>query len=219
VASWEEHCLIPHLSLMPIRTTVNQPLAGTREWWMQRSDARDALLRLPSCVVVDAGLPVSRVQPGGRADFMLGFQFSVPGGAAPLERLVPSTSEWNWWLLTGPSAPLTPIEQPDLVEGAPILSDTADAVVWVQRVAGSGRPVLERVIVRPLRLSSSLDSIDIELAPFGPASYTLLGVDTVAREEHHVRGRGPVGKTHRHEREHDAQHRACARRRNRHSHE
>jgi hypothetical protein len=149
---------------------------------MQRPDARYALLRLPDCVVVDASLPVPTVQPGGRVDFMLGFQFSAPGGAATLERLTPNTSERSWWLLTGPSGPLKPIEQPELVEGAPILSDTADAVAWVQQVAGSRPPVLERVIVRALQPSSSLDSIDIELTPFGSASYTLLGVDTVARE-------------------------------------
>ncbi len=68
------------------------------------------------------------------------------------------------------------------MQGAPILSDTADAVAWVQPVAGSGPPDLERVIVRALQPPSHLDSVDIELTPFGAASYTLLGVDTVTRE-------------------------------------
>ena len=182
LASWKEHCLVPHVSLMPIRMTVNQPIAGVREWWTQRPDARYALLSLPDCSVVDASIPVPTVQAGGRVDFMLGFQFSAPGGVAILERLVPNTSERSWWLLTDPSSPLSPIEQPELVQGAPILSDTADAVAWLQRIAGSGPPHRERVIVRALQPSSILDGIDIELTPFGPASYTLLGVDNVAQE-------------------------------------
>jgi hypothetical protein len=182
VATWKEHCLVPRVSLMPIRTTVNQSIAGVREWWLQRPDASYALLRLPDCVLVFASLPVPTLQADGRVDFMLGFQFSAPGGAGILERLVPNTSERSWWLLTDPLSPLRRIEEPELVQGAPILSDTANAVAWVQRVAGSGPPDLERVIVRALQPSSSVDSVDIELAPFGAASYTLLGVDTVARE-------------------------------------
>ena len=178
VTGWEEHCLVPNVSLMPVRTSVNQPASGVGEWWVQRPDARYALLRLPDCAVVDADLPLPSVQPGGQVDFMLGFQFSALGGAATIEWLVPRTSERSWWLLSGPAAQLIPIDQPDLVEAAPILSDAADALAWVQRVAGSPRPVLERVMIRPLQASPGFDSLDIELAPFGPASYTLLGVDT-----------------------------------------
>ena len=181
-AGWQEHCFISGVSLMPIRTPVNQPAAGVREWWVQRPDARYALLSLPGCIASDANLPVPAVEPGGSVDFMLGLQFSVTGGAAIVERLIPRTSERSWWLLANPTAPLAAIEQPELAEGAPILSDAGDAVAWVQRVAGSGPPVLERILVRGLGPGEQSDRIDIELAPFGPASYSLLGVDTVARE-------------------------------------
>jgi hypothetical protein len=68
------------------------------------------------------------------------------------------------------------------VEGAPILSNAADAVAWVQRVAGSPPPVLERIVIHASDPRSNFESLEIELAPFGAASYTLLGVDTVARE-------------------------------------
>ena len=178
----EEHCFVADAALMPIRTPVTQPAAGVREWWMQRQDSRYALLRLPECVLVDASLPVPTVQPGGRVDFTLGFQFSAPGGAATLERFVPGTSERSWWLLPAPSATLVPIEPPNLAEGAPIVSDTADAVAWVQRVEGLDPPFLTRIGVRALQPSSGLDRIEIDLKPFGAASYTLLGVDTVERE-------------------------------------
>jgi len=182
LANWEEHCFVPHLSLMSIRTIADQPEAGVRAWWMQRPDGDYALLRLPDCVVADAVVPIPTMQPGGRVDFMLGFQFSAPDGAALLERLVPSTSERTWWLLTVPSASLTAVAQPDLVEGAPILSNAADAVAWVQRVAGSPPPVLERIVIHAAGPVSNLARLEIELAPFGAASYTLLGVDTAARE-------------------------------------
>jgi hypothetical protein len=182
MSSWQQHCFVPAVSLMPIRTPVNQPPTGVREWWVQRPDGRYALLRVPDCAVIDAGLPSPTVQPGGTVDFMLGLQFSAPGGAATLERVVPRTSERSWWLLASPGAPLTSIEPPELAEGAPILSDTADALAWIQRVAGSTSPVLERVTVRALAPSPRFDRVDIELAPFGPASYALLGVDTIVRE-------------------------------------
>lgn len=182
LARWDEHCFVPDVSLMPVRTTVNQPATGAREWWTQRPDARYALLRLPGCDAIDSGLPVPTLLPSGRVDFLLGFQFAAPGGAATLDRMVPGTSEQTWWLLTGPAAQLTPIEPPELVEGAPLLSDQADALAWVQRVAGSKPPVLERVAIRALQPSAGFDRIDIELTPFGPASYTLLGADTVVRE-------------------------------------
>jgi hypothetical protein len=182
VTNWKEHCFVPAVSLMPIRTPVNQPAKGVREWWVQRPDGRYALLRLPDCAVVDAGLPSPTVQTGGQVDFMLGLQFSAPGGAAVFERLVPRISERTSWLLTAPGTPLAPIEPPDLAEGAPILSDTADAVAWIRRVEGSTPPVLERVTIRALAPSPGPDSVDVELAPFGAASYTLLGVDSVARE-------------------------------------
>lgn len=182
VTDWAEHCFVPDVSLMAVRTTVNQPAAGFSDWWLQRPDGRYALLRLPECVVEDAALPQPTVGPSGRVDFMLGFQFTVPGGAATLERLVPGTSEQSFWLLAGTAEPLVPIEQPELAQGAPILSDTADATAWIERLTGSARPVTERVILRPLEPSAGLEPLDIELTPFGPASYTLLGVDTVARE-------------------------------------
>ena len=149
---------------------------------MQRPpDGRYALMRLPDCVLSDAALPVPTVQPGGRVDFMLGLQFAAPGGAATVERLVPATAERTWWLLTSPSATLMPIEPGDAVYGSPILSDAADAVAWIQRDEGS-RPLRQRVVVQRLDSSSGAGRTEVDLEPLGPASYTLVGVDTAASE-------------------------------------
>lgn len=192
LAAWEEQCFIPDVSLLSIRTPVEAPVGGVREWWVQRPDARYAVLRAADCAVLDAGLPMPTVQPTGRVDFMLGLHFTVPGGTAVVERLVPLTSARTWWVWTGPSAALTPVEPPDLAEGAPILSSTADAVAWVARVAGSTPPVRARVVVRPFGVSPITDEVDIDLSPFGPASYMLLGVNTVSRDVTLWRTDGPL---------------------------
>lgn len=180
-SDWEEHCFVADAALMSIRTSVTQPVAGERERWVSRRDARYALLRLPDCGLVDADLPVPAIQPGGRVDFSVGFQFAAPGGAATIERIVPATSDRSWWLLPAPSAALIPIEPLELAQGSPILSDAADALAWVERV-GDSAPLGQRVVIRGLEPSPRLARIEIDLEPFGRASYTLLGVDTVARE-------------------------------------
>ena len=180
-SGWTEHCFVADAALMSIRTSVTQPAAGVREWWMSRQDARYALLHVPECALVEAALPVPVLQSGGRVDFSLGFQFAAPGGAAILERVVPATSARSWWLLPAPSAPMMPIERPELAQGSPILSDGADALAWVERV-GEGTPFRERVAVRELKASGGFTPQLIDLERFGRASYTLLGVDTIARE-------------------------------------
>ena len=192
LSAWEEHCFVADAGLMPVRTTVNQPASGVHEWWMQRPDGRYTLLRLPDCALADASLPVSGVQAGGRASFTLGFQFSAPGGAATLQRFVPGTSDQSWWLLPAPSAALAAIEQPDVVEAAPILSDAADAIAWVERLERASPPFSSRVVVCALQRASCADRTEIDLTPLGAASYALLGVDTIRNEVVLWRDRQPI---------------------------
>ena len=74
---------------------------------------------------------------------------------------------------------MIPIERLELAQGSPILSTEA------MRSPGSNagrRPYPERVAVRELEASDGLTPHLIDLERFGRASYTLLGVDTVARE-------------------------------------
>jgi len=181
LAGWPEHCVAAHVSLVQVRGPVNQPASGVAQSWVQRPDGRYGLLRLPDCAVVDAGLPIPAIS-SGIAEFSFGLQFVTRDGKATLERSVPRTSQSTWWFYNDPSEGMAMLDRPDLAEGAPILSDTADAVAWMQRVAGSGPPVLERALVRPIRPGSTLPDARVELAPFGAAQYTLLGLDTVARE-------------------------------------
>jgi hypothetical protein len=177
---WEEHCFVHDVSLTRVRTPVTQSAGRTAEWWVQRPSGRYALLRLPSCSAIDARLPVPELQPGGRVDFTLGLQYSVPGGAAIFERYDMNSQQRSWWLLADPMAPLAPIAGSEL-QNPPVLSNAGDAVAWVERVAGSSPAVLERLVVLPVDPSRA-GEINIELAPFGAASYVVLEVDTVARE-------------------------------------
>jgi hypothetical protein len=181
LSAWNEHCFVREAGLMPVRTPATQPVSGVREWWTQRPDQRYALLRIPDCDLADAAFPLPTPQPGGGSDFTLGFQFSTAGGAAILQRFDRGTSQPTWWLLSAPSAALVSLEAPGRVEVAPILSDTADAIAWVERVQGPAPPFFQRVVVQPLSPSSAGERTEISLEPLGPASYTLVGVDTVAR--------------------------------------
>lgn len=189
---WVEHCVVPGVALMPVRTPARQPVGGVRQWWVQRPNAGYALLRLPDCSLADARLPRPTVQSGGRVDFLLGLQFAAHGGAATLERFDTGTQRQSWWVLADPEAPLMPLPSPADAEGAPILSNAADAVAWMQRVAGSAPPVERRVAVRPIGSSPTMAAVDIEMAPFGPASYSLLELDTLAREITLWRDDGPL---------------------------
>ena len=178
--TWVEHCGVPHVSLMHIRMPADSSTRRIREWWIQGSEARSALMRVPGCEVVDPRLPQPTLQAGGRVDFTLGLQFAVPGGYAIAERWDVATSSRSWWLLREPG--LSSIAVSQRIEGAPILASAGDAVAWLEAVEGSGPPVLERVRIHRLEPHRSGDDTVIELAPFGAASYTLLDVDSSAEE-------------------------------------
>ncbi len=170
------------VSLVQVRTPVTQRDSGVGEWWVYERSGRYSLLRLPSCRVIDAGLPMPTVQPGGRVDFTLGLQYSVPGGAAIFDRYDMNVQRRSWWVLADPMSPLVPAPEMTTIEAMPILSNAADAIGWLERVAGSGPPILERVVIRPIDQSSRSGDLRIELAPFGPASYVLMEVNTATLE-------------------------------------
>ena len=178
----DEHCFVRGVSLMSIRTGVNQPVDGATAWWTQKPDSRYALLRLPDCSVTDAVLPTPTLQPGGHVDFLIGLQFASPDGPAIVERTETGPGLRTWFGLFEPGGPLEPLVPPGEVEGPPIVSRSGDAVAWMQRVAGSGPPVLERVLVRRATTNSQIAEVDVELGPLGAASYVLMDVDATARE-------------------------------------
>lgn len=193
ITTWEAHCFVPDVSLLSIRRPAIQPVEGVRAWWLQRPDGSFALLRMPGCEVVESGLPEPKIQPGGRVDFMIGLPFATADGVAVVEKTIPTTAERNWFLLSAPGAALLPLETPESAEGTPHLSVDGDAVGWLQRVAGSPRPILKRVIVRALHPTPEFEGRIVDLEPFGPASYTLLSVNVRERELLLWRNDRPIG--------------------------
>lgn len=178
---WEEHCVIQDAWLMSVRTPVSVSEQEVHDWWIQRSDGRYALLRVPSCAAADARLPQPAMEPGGKVDFMLSFQFAIADGSAIIERLDTATARRSWWLLSEPDGWLDRLPVPDQPDSVPILSNRGDAIAWIEPIAGTGPPVLKRVRTQSIRSGPALN-VTIDLAPLGPALYVLLEVDTAARE-------------------------------------
>ncbi|PWT83330.1 MAG: hypothetical protein C5B57_07005 [Blastocatellia bacterium] len=184
VQNWTERCVVPDASLMQVRRPITLAVSGVGEWWVQRSDGRLGLLEVPGCDVLDPKIPQPVVQPSGRVDFSFGLQFSLSGGSAIFERYDTGTSRRTWWLLTSPAMHLVPIVEPsDKYEGAPILSNTGDSVAWLAEIAGTGPPVLQRVLIRSIENQPArATEIIVDLTSLGPAQYVLLEVDTISRQ-------------------------------------
>jgi len=181
--TWAEHCFVRGVGLRAIRSAAVQTRRGAGTWWVARSpDGRDALLRVPECLTSDAVLPTPGKSAEGYLDFFISLQFASPDGVAVVEQLDRRSSQRTWWILPQPAGPLQRLgESSDAFESPPILSRRDDAVAYVTTVPGSGPPVLHHVLVRKATPGSMVSETDIDLAPFGPASYVVLDVDTEAR--------------------------------------
>ena len=182
--TWAEHCFVRAVALRQVRSSAIRTGQGARAWWAAHSpDGRDTLLRVPECVATDAVLPTPGKNPEGYLDFFISLQFASPDGVAIVEQLDRVSTRRTWWTLTNSSAELQRLaESSGTSQSPPIISRRGDAVAYVVTVAGSGPPVLSRVLVRKATPGSAVAEADIDLAPFGPASYVLLDVDAEARE-------------------------------------
>jgi len=192
--TWAEHCFVRGVGLRAIRSAAVQTRQGAHMWWTARSpDGRDALLRVPECLTTDAVLPTAGKSAEGYLDFFISLQFASPDGAAVVEQVDRRSSQRIWWILTNPTAPLQRLaESSDAFGNPPILSRRGDAVAYMTTVPGSGPPVLNHVLVRKAVPRSAVSETEIDLAPFGPASYEALDVDTEAREVLLWRDGGPL---------------------------
>jgi hypothetical protein len=182
--TWAEHCFVRAVELRPVRSSAVQTGRSARTWWAARPpDGRDTLLRVPECVTTDAVLPAPGKSPEGYLDFFISLQFASPDGVAIVEQTDRRSTQRTWWTLTDPVAPLQRLAaSSETFQSPPIISRRGDAVAYLTTVPGSGPPVLSQVLVRKATPGSVAVEADIDLAPFGPASYVLLDVDAEARE-------------------------------------
>ena len=183
INTWAEHCFVRSVVLRPVRPAADVG-QGARTWWSTRApDGRDTLLSVPDCQTTDAVLPVPGKSPEGYLDFSLGLVSTSPDGVAIVQQMDRRTSHRMWWTLAHPAAPLHRLaEASESLNSGPIISRRGDAVAYVTIDLESGPPVLSRVVVRKATPESAAVEADIDLAPFGPASYSALDVDAEARE-------------------------------------
>jgi hypothetical protein len=121
-------------------------------------------------------------QPGGRVDFTLGLASARADGVALAQRTATGEApEERWFVLAAPGDTLLPLESPPDAQGSPVLATGGEAVAWLQAIAGTGPPVLLRVVVRPWRRDAGADVV-IPLEPFGAARYAIADVSVADRD-------------------------------------
>ena len=174
--AWPEACRIADAQVMNVRVPGRMPAGGWPEAWLEDSHAGWSILRMPQCQRVAATLPQPAVRPGGGVGFMIGVTQVVPGGLALVQRHETAANKDTWLLANVPAATLTPLPAPETKQYvAPYLSDEGTQTGWVLVIPNTGPPVLEELHVLPA--SGNAPERVVNLTPFGPNTYELIGLD------------------------------------------
>ena len=113
------------------------PAGGWTEAWLQDSNARWSILRMPGCQRSAALLPQPTVRPGGGVDFMISVTRLFPGAWRWCRDMKPlSTETHGCWRMSRPQT------KP---YAAPYLSDDGTQAGWVLAIPDTGPPVLEHL--------------------------------------------------------------------------
>jgi hypothetical protein len=171
--AWPEVCRVTDGQLMIVRTPRRLPKDGWNEAWLQDSQARYSVLRMPDCQLTPAPLPQPAVRPGGAVDFMIGVAQVVPGGLALVQRHETAANKDIWMLANVSAGTLDPLPAPQTTQHVqPYLSDDGLRTGWVVVIPGSGPPVLEELHVLPV--ASSAEERVLDLTSFGPNTYEVV---------------------------------------------
>jgi hypothetical protein len=174
--AWPEACRIADAEVMNVRVPGRMPEGGWSEAWLGDSRAGWSILRMPGCQRIAAKLPQPTVRPGGGVDFMIGMTQVTPGGLALVQRHETAANKDTWLLANVPAGTLTPLPAPQTTQYvAPTLSDTGTQTGWVLVIPNTGPPVLEETHILPA--SGTTPERVVNLTPFGPNTYELIGLD------------------------------------------
>lgn len=174
--TWPEACRITDGQVMTVRTPSRMPAGGWTEAWLQDSHAGWSILRMPGCQRTAAPLPQPAIRTGGGVDFMIAVTQAVPGGLGLVQRHETGSSKDTWMLANVPAGTLTPLPAPQTKQYvAPYLADDGMHTGWVLVIPNTGPPVLEEFHIFPVSGTASERVLD--LTPFGPNTYELIGLD------------------------------------------
>lgn len=174
--TWPEACRITDGQVMTVRTPSRMPAGGWTEAWLQDSRGALSILRMPGCQRTAAPLPQPTMRPGGGLDFMLSVIQVVPGGLGLVQRHETALNKDTWMLANFPAGTLTPLPTPQGTQNvAPYLSDGGTHTGWVLAIPNTGPPVSRELRVLPVNGNASERVLD--LTPFGPNTYELIGLD------------------------------------------
>ena len=174
--AWPETCRVTDGQLITVRTPRRLPKDGWNEAWLQDSQARYSVLRMPDCQRTSAPLPQPTVRPGGGVDFMIGVTQVVPGGLALVQRHETAINKDVWMLANIPAGTLEPLPVPQTTQYLqPYLSDDGSRTGWVVVIPRSGPPVLEKLHMLPI--TGGADERVLDLTPFGPNTYQVVDMD------------------------------------------
>jgi hypothetical protein len=162
------------------RTPRRLPQDGWREVWISDTQNRQWMVTMPDCRRTPAPLPQPQVQPGGRADFSIGVTELVPGGMALVQRTEMPANTNSWFLLHAPTGTLTPLTA-FVTDGSvgPALADDGSRTAWVVPVPGSTPPIRREIHLQPTQ--GGQETV-LDLSPFGPADYEVVGFDATSNE-------------------------------------
>ena len=181
VGAWPETCRVTDGQVMNVRAPARMPAVGWTEAWLQDSHAGWSILRMPDCQRTVAPLPLPTLRRGGGVDFMISVTQVVPGGLGLVQRHETALNKDTWMLANVPAGTLTPLPAPQTKQYlAPYLSDDGTHTGWVLVIPNTGPPVLEELHVLPV--SGNAPERVVDLTPFGPNTYQLIGLDNSTGE-------------------------------------